>query len=75
MTAKPELLVEDSVMEFVPCVKMTVLCVCVGGGGGVGTEDGWCVDAVGYGGDCRKCGCVVGGEGAGGVGGGVECVW
>ena len=31
MTAKPEFLVEDSVMEFVPCVKMTVLCVCVGG--------------------------------------------
>ena len=50
--------------------------VCVSGGGGVGTEDGWCVDAVGYGGDCRKCGCVVGGEGAGGVGGGVvRSVW
>ena len=40
---KPELLVEDSVMEFVSCVKTTVLFVC---SGGVGTEGGCCVDAV-----------------------------
>lgn len=74
MTAKPELLVGDSVLEFVPCVKMTV--VCVWGWGVVGTEDGWCVDAVGYGRDCHKCGCVVGGEGAESVGGGVvRSVW
>lgn len=70
---KPELLVEDSVMEFVSCVKTTVLCVC---SGGVGTEGGWRVDAVECGGDWHRCGCVVGGESAGGVGGGmVRSVW